>query len=80
MDDPFDSDRISAYAIEDYVLTERGQARIDAKLGPQPIEFRLFGYFLHPRAKQTKQPHCMAGTVLGDVIRDLFKVARHERG
>jgi len=80
MHNPFDSGRIAAYAKENHILTDRSQSRIGAKLRPQPIEFRAFGYFLHPRAKQTKRSQCMAWTVLGDVVRDLFKVAWDKRG
>ncbi len=77
MHDPFDSDGILADAKEDHVIAHSGQPCIYADLGPQPINLRLFGYFLHPRAKQTKHARCMAWAVLGDIIRDLLKVVGH---
>jgi hypothetical protein len=40
----------------------------------------LFGYFLYPRVKHTKHSRRMAGTVLSNVIRDLFKVSGYAGG
>jgi len=42
------------------------------------MEFRLPGDFLHSSAEQPKHAHSVTWTVVGDVLRDLFKVTRHE--
>jgi len=80
MHDSFNADRILADAKENRVIAHRGQPRFSAKFGPQSVDLRLFGDFLHSRAKQTKQSRGLARAVLGDEIHDLFKVSRHARG
>ncbi len=77
MNHPLDSDRILADTKKNHVVTHCGQSGFRAKLGPQTVDLRLFGYLLHPRVKHTQHSRGMAWTILGNVIRNLFKVIRY---
>jgi hypothetical protein len=77
MHDPLDTNCIPADAEENYVVTHSCQSRFHANFGPQTMDLRISGNFLHPRAKQSKHSRRVARTVLRDVFRDFFQVTRH---
>jgi len=74
MHNPFDSDSVLSDAEEDHVITQCDQSRFRAEFGTQTINLRLFSYLLHPSSKQTKHFHRLTWAVLGNVVRDLFKI------
>ncbi len=80
MQDAFNSNCIPAKSKENYIIAHYGQPRVSADLWPRAINFWVFSNFLYSRAKQTDHARGMAWTVLSDIFRDLFKVARDEGG
>jgi len=79
MQDALDLNGVLAYAEKNHIVTNGSQSCFRAKLWPQPVDTRLFGYLLHPSVKHAEHARRMPRAVLGNEAGDFFKVAGNQR-